>query len=267
MSKKYFSVWVDTLANGSKQYYYVKDTEAQAAITTIQERLSRSTNIVGFTSTALTDGANTQQLTPVFPGSLLKTTGFVTGDLVYYRPAPVDGKTQPTREFICLNVKTSESAQETLIWCEFGSTGSLGLLAFKDSATLSYTPKGNITVNVSTTKGDFVSNITTGAVTEGVNPSIADGFFNAGSPTAVTPGELPTLTCEYDASNESLGLKFTQGTKTAVTPGVAPVLDKSKFNPGSATKVTLPTATKAKAVIDATATASFTGTEETLTAN
>lgn len=262
-NKKYFSVWVDTLANGSQQYYYVKDTDARTAIQTIQERLSRATNIVGFTSTPLTDGATTTTLTPVFSGSLLKTTGFVTGDLVYYRPAT----NQPTREFICLNVKTSETAEASLIWCEFGSTGSLGSLAFKDSVTLEYTPKGRVSLNLTPTKAGFVSKLTSGSVTEGTNPSIADGFLQPGKPTAVTPGNLPTLTCEYNANDESLSLSFNPGTKTSVTPGVAPSLDTTKFNPGSATKVTLPVPTMGQAVTDIAGTATFTGTEESVTAN
>lgn len=266
-NKKYFTAWVDTLASGSQQIYYVKDTDARTAIATIQERLSRATNIVGFTSTHLEDGDTTSQLTPVFDGSLLKTTGFETGDLVYYRPDPVGGVAQPTREFICLNVKTSESAEVSLIWCEFGSTGSLGSLAFKDNVGFTYTPKGSVSLSLTPTKAGFVSKLTSGSVTEGTNPSIADGFLKPGTPTAVTPGDLPTLTCEYNANDESLSLTFNPGTKTAVTPGVAPSLDTTKFNPGSATKVTLPVPTMGQAVTDIAGTATFTGTEESVTAN
>lgn len=262
-NKKYFSVWIDTLASGQKEYYYVKDADARTAIETIQERLSRATNIVGFTSTPLTDGATTTTLTPVFSGSLLKTTGFVTGDLVYYRPAT----NQPTREFVALNVKTSSTGPDSIIWCEFGSTGSLGSLAFKDSVTLEYTPKGSVSLSLTPTKAGFVSKLTSGSVTEGTNPSIADGFLKPGTPTAVTPGNLPTLTCEYNANDESISLTFNPGTKTAVTPGVAPSLDTTKFNPGSATKVTLPVPTMGQAVTDIAGTATFTGTEETVTAN
>ena len=265
--KKYFSVWVDTLANGSQQYYYVKDADARIAISTIQERLSHATNIIGFTSTPLTDGATTSQLTPAFDGSLTKTTGFVTGDLVYYRPAPVNGQIQPTREFICLNVKTSESAETSLIWCEFGSIGSLGSLAFKDNVGVTYTPKGSVTLKLKPTKASFVTKLTAGSVTEGTTPSIADGFLKPGTPTEVTPGDLPTLTCEYNANNESLSLTFDPGTQVAVTPGEAPSLDTSKFNPGSATKVTLPVPTMEQAVTEVAGTATFIGIEETVTAN
>lgn len=264
--KKYFSIWIDTLQGGNRQYYYVKDTEAQAAIAIINQRLSHVTNIIGFTSTQLNDGDTTSTLTPVFDGSLTKTTGFVTGDLVYYRPAAVNGVTQPTHEFICLNVKTSEDAPESLIWCEFGSTGSLGFLAFKDAITLTYTPKGNVSVSLQKSATKVINGLTGGRVTLGTQPAIQDGFLNPGKPTEVLPGNLPTLTCEYDGNEELLSLLFNPGTQPVITPGTAPSLDSSKFQPGTPTKVVLPTPTEVEVLSDVIATGTFTGEEETVNA-
>ena len=266
MAKQYFSVWIDTLSNGDRKYYYVKDSEAQAAIDIINQRLSHATNIVGFTATRLTDGATNSTLEPVFDGSLTKTTGFVTGDLVYYRPAAVGGVPQPTREFICLNVKTSEAAAESLIWCEFGSTGSLGFLAFKDAITLTYTPKGNVSVTLQKSATKVINGLTGGRVTLGTQPSIQDGFLNPGKPTEVLPGDLPTLTCEYDGNEESLSLHFDPGTQPAITPGTAPSLDSSKFQPGTPTEVVLPTTNEVEVLSDVFATATFTGEEESINA-
>ena len=258
-------VYFEYLIDKTGQPVYVRDVDAAAEIASIKERISHSTQIIGFTSTALQDGDTVSTLQPVFTGSLLKTTGFETGDLVYYRPAAVNSVAQATREFICLNVKTSESAEASLIWCEYGSTGSLGSLAFKDNVGFEYTPKGSVAVSLGVTNDEVVGEYTQGKVDPGTNPSIQDGFLNQGKPTEVTPGDLPSFAVEYDATNRCISFAWNPGTKTTVVAGTKPSIDTTKFNPGTPTKVTLPSVTKKQVVIGVgVSNAVFTGTKESI---
>lgn len=257
-------VYFEYLIDKTGQPVYVHDVDAAAEIASIKERISHSTQIIGFTSTSLQDGDTVSTLQPVFNGSLLKTTGFETGDLVYYRPAAVDGVAQATREFICLNVKTSESAEASLIWCEYGSTGSLGSLAFKDNVGFEYTPKGSVSLTLNKTATTVVGSYTQGSVTPGTDPSIQDGFLNQGKPTEVTPGDLPSFAVEYDATNRCISFAWNPGTKTTVVAGTKPSIDKTKFNPGSQTKVTLPQVETKEVIANITGNATFTGTKESV---
>lgn len=72
-------------------------------------------HFVGVTSTALTDGATIATLIAQSSGSLTKTTGFISGDLVFYG----------NKEFIWNGTS----------WTLFGDLGDLGTLAFKNSAS------------------------------------------------------------------------------------------------------------------------------------
>ena len=93
--------------------YYIKDTEAH-------EKLAGLTGAMHFIGTSSTDP--TSETGPTVAGH----TVFAAGDVVVYTPA---GKQE------CEYVYNGSS------WQEFGSTGSLKALAFKDSAS------GNVTVS------------------------------------------------------------------------------------------------------------------------
>ena len=84
------------------------------------DALSGYTSFLGVTTTPLTDGATTNPIT-ISGQPILATTGAITA----YGSA----------EFIW-----NGSA-----WQEFGDLGALGALAYKDSASTTYTPTGNVT--------------------------------------------------------------------------------------------------------------------------
>jgi hypothetical protein len=108
-------------------------------------------------------------------------------------------------------------------WSELGSTGELGLLAFKDSASTTYTPSGSITstpihtdVSATLTKGDYTPAGTNAAssvtLTGGETSKLVTTTIKGVSGTATvhdTPtlskGTLPTLTVTSKTVGTSLG--------------------------------------------------------------
>ena len=110
-----------TLPNGAT--YNIKDSVAREQIATITSGIGGGMNYKGVTTTKLIDGStkttiviNNSNYTPV------------NGDIVIYED----------REFIFATIGSTST------WHEFGSTGSLHALAFKDIATADYTPGGTI---------------------------------------------------------------------------------------------------------------------------
>ena len=156
-----------TLPSGNT--YSFKDQGARDLI----EALSSPTSYLGVTTTEITDGST---VSPITIGD--KTVTPKSGDIVAYGNS----------EFIWSGTEGK--------WREFGSTGSLGDLAFKDSASASYTPAGAVSAPT----------VTVTANTTSVTP-----FGSAGT--------LPSFTASV--SNETLSLAFSAGTLpsagTAVT--------------------------------------------------
>lgn len=105
-----------TLPSGNT--YDIKDAVARDKIAT----LSGAMTYIGETTTELTDGCTTSPIT--ISG---KSVTPKSGDVVIYGNC----------EFIWSDISSS--------WSEFGSTGSLKSLAFKDNASTSYTPAGSVT--------------------------------------------------------------------------------------------------------------------------
>ena len=103
-----------TLPSGTT--YDIKDQGARDMI----EALSGYTVFLGVTTTALTDGSTTNPIT-IGGASITATTGGIA--------------TYQSKEFIW---NGSE-------WQEFGDLSGLGSLAYKNSASGSYTPSGTVT--------------------------------------------------------------------------------------------------------------------------
>lgn len=147
-----------TLPSGST--YNIKDQGARDLISA----LSSPTSYLGITTTAITDGATTS---PITIGD--KSVTPKSGDIVAYGNS----------EFVWSGTENK--------WREFGSTGSLKALAFKDNASTSYTPAGSVSApTVSVT----------------VNTASVKPFDSAGT--------LPSFTATV--SNETLTLGFSAGT-------------------------------------------------------
>ena len=96
----------------------------KAKLDTLISASTHALSFIGFTSTALTDGATTSTLVAAQGKTLTKTTGFTVGDVVFYG----------TKEFIWNGAS----------WTEFGDGSSLRALAFKDSAS------GTVTIPATT---------------------------------------------------------------------------------------------------------------------
>lgn len=172
-----------TLPSGTT--YNIKDEVARRA-------QSGAMHWLGITTTALTDGSSTTTIT--IDNEIVTVGADDAGAVVGY-----DGK-----EFIWSGS----------VWQEFGSTGSLGSLAFKNSAQGSYTPQG-------TCSGTAVTLATT----------------TVNSITAV--GTLPELT--MSVSNETLNISFSQGSlptkggDTTVATGAVSAVTQPTFSGSPAT--------------------------------
>ena len=118
-----------TLPSGST--YNIKDAYARELIESIETSITGAMSYVGTTTTALTDGANTNPITINGASHTAKS-----GDVAIYG----------NKEFVFNGT----------VWNEFGDMGSLRALAFKDTASASYTPEG--TVSQPTFNGATVSN-------------------------------------------------------------------------------------------------------------
>ena len=197
--KKYLSKIVkgtDTL--------WLKDAEARESIEDIYSKISGGLHYLGKSTTLIADGDATgpwviDGVTYVVSNPAAGQKALAAGDIAIYGES----------EFIWSGASGK--------WQEFGSTGSLGALAFKDSASGTYTPAGtNAASTVSftgTADGDFV----TGYNNDGVAPSFVEGTFSAGS--------LPTFQ-EGAFTAASLGTGF-------YTPGTAPSFSEGTFSAGS----------------------------------
>lgn len=106
-----------TLPSGST--YDIKDAAARADIEAIEQAISGGLSFIGETTTALTDGATTNPIT--INGNPVTAKN---GNLVLYGQ----------KEFLFDGTK----------WIEMGDLSLLGALAYKNSASASYTPAGTV---------------------------------------------------------------------------------------------------------------------------
>jgi len=185
--KKYLS----KIVKGSDTLW-LKDAQAWADIAEIRELIAGGTHWIDATTTEISDGSTTN-------------------------PIMVDGKSYTAQAGDIVSYGNMEYIfSKGGVWREFGSTGSLKALAFKDSASGDYTPAGtNAPSAVSFTggtDGDFV----TGYNNDGVAPSFTEGTFSAGSLPSFQEGAFTAA---------SLGTGF-------YTPGTAPSFSEGAFDAG-----------------------------------
>ena len=194
--------------------YDIKDATARDAIASLQGGMK----YLGVTTTALTDGATTNPIT-INSQSVTATTG----NVVIY----------DNKEFVFDGTK----------WDEFGDLSTLGSLAYKNSASGTFTPSGSVTVTEVT---GSVSTLATVGTLPSVNPVVE----------SITPiasvGTLPSSS--YDSATETLSISW--GSLPTTGTAVSAVTDVG-FSAG-----TLPTAGSASVLTGATA--SFSGTQGTI---
>lgn len=194
-----------TLPSGTS--YDLKDAQARSDIADIQAALTGGIHYIGVTTTPLTDGATTN---PITIGGQSYTAE--SGDLAIYG----------SLEFIYTDTDSK--------WHEFGSTGSLKALAFKDSASGSYTPAGavstpTITVTPNTTSISPVSDVGTLPTCE--LPDLSMSVANE------------TLAFSWDAGSFSAGSLPTLGSSQTVVTGISSASSSQPSFTGSPATITV----------------------------
>ena len=163
-----------TLLNGTT--YDLKDAQARNDIEDIKSAIAGGVTFMGETSTALTDGATTN---PITINS--KSVTAIKGYLVVYN----------SKEFVFDGTK----------WIEMGDLSVLGALAYKDSASGSFTPSGSVS------QPTFTGSETTST----------GNFTPAGGVTLSTEATTSTGAVSYISA---IGTKSFSGTAATIKPKV-----------------------------------------------
>lgn len=201
MDKKYLS----KLTVGGQQYD-LKDAEARQSISDIQSSITGAMHYIGTTTSILSDGATTN---PIVIGGENVTAA--AGDVAIYGEM----------EYVFNGTK----------WQEFGSTGSLKALAFKDSATGDVTCAGSNAASAVSFSGTTTETVLKAVDTAAVAPSFTEGAFDAGSLPSFTEGEfsqgtLPSFT-EGAFSQGTLPSLGAATTGSFATEGVTATVDET----------------------------------------
>lgn len=158
--------------------YDIKDAAARHDISMLKGSNTGAMHYAGVTTTALADGSSTS---PIKINNADYTPS--NGDVVIYNSLELVWSTFDNK------------------WHEFGSTGSLKRLAFKDSASASYTPEGSVSAPT----------VSVAVNTASVTP--ISGVGTLPSFTATVADEVLTL-------GFSAGSLPTKGTAVTVATGV-----------------------------------------------
>ena len=248
--KNYFS-FLD-LADGSR--WYVKDAEAQAAIASILEVLQNGSRYIGKFTSAEVGG---ETVTVLHDGDVV--TSITTSTGTYVTGTPGTGEKQLLAGDYCQHEVSGKATTEWM-WNgssidEFGSTSILKALAFKDSASGSYTPAGtNAASEVSftgQTDGDFVTGFDVDPVlpsfSEGAftPASLAEGFYSAGSAAQFSEGAFTPASFQAGFYTEGVAPSFSEGAFTPASlaegfysAGSAPSFKEGSFSAGTLPELT-----------------------------
>ena len=232
--KKYIS----KIVKGSDTLW-IKDAEAQADIEDIKSSITGGMHYLGKSTTAISDGAATgpwviDGVTYIASGTPAEGQKLLAaGDIAIYQEL----------EFIWSGASGK--------WQEFGSTGSLKALAFKDSASGSYTPAGTNAASAVSFTGQTTGSFVTGFDVDPVLPSLGnatDGDFVTGfdtAPVAPSFSEGTFTPAEFQTGFYSAGTAPSLG--EATTGNFNTDAEKSTYNEANET-LTLSAATTAAAV-------------------
>ena len=253
-----------TLPSGAA--YDIKDAQARQDIADIRNAMAGGVNLLGLTTTELTDGATVATITINSADHVA-----VKGDLAVYA----------AKEFIFDGTK----------WLEFGDLGAFKALAYKDQATANYTPAGS--VSQPTFSGDETTSTGKFTPAGNVTMSVGTGTANytpAGSVSKpdvdLTPatddvysitdvGTLPSLSATV--ADENLTLSFnagtlpTKGTAQSVLTGITATLHEAPTFTGIGAELKASfSGTQGDVSVKGTPSGSvtqptFTGTEATIT--
>lgn len=179
-----------TLPSGST--YDLKDAQARQDIQDLQNLASGAMHWLGISSTAITDGG-TQK--PTIDGVQITLGEDDAGAVVGYAE----------REYAWNGAK----------WQEFGSTGSLKALAFKDSATGNFTPAGTVSQPTFTGTSSAVAITATTDANGNYTPSgtVSQPTFTGG--TCAASGSVTA------AGSVSVSTKTTENKTATVAPAAS----------------------------------------------
>lgn len=222
--KKYLS----KLTIGGNQYD-IKDAEARAEIVDIKSSITGAMHYIGVSSTAIADGDSTgpwtiNSKTYIASGTPVEGQVLLTaGDVAVYAPA---GKAE--LEFVWSGTQ----------WQEYGSTGSIKALAFKDSASGDVACAGSNAASAVSFSGTATETVLKAIDSAAVAPSFTEGTFSAGTLPSFTEGSFTPASisegfysagsaASYSHSGFSGGSLGNATTSTFATEGVVTSVDEA----------------------------------------
>lgn len=216
-----------TLPSGTT--YNLKDAQAREDIESIRGAVSGGVSFLGITTTELTDGSTTSTIT--IGGTSVSA---INGALVIYG----------NDEFVWSESDTS--------WHRLGPSGTFRALAYKDSASATYTPAGSVSQPTFTGSSSTVTITSTANSNGNYQPSgtVSKPTFTGSSMTSTgsfTPEGTVTFTNENKTATVS---KASSGTATYTPEGTVAAPTISVKTAGSTETVKNPTSvTVAKTVV------------------
>jgi len=241
-AKKYLS----KIVKGSDTLW-LKDVEARELISDIQSSITGAMHWKGYTTSEIEDGSTTN---PIVIGG--ESVTCVAGDVV----AIQGGTGEADLEFVFSGTK----------WQEYGSTGSLKALAFKDNASATYTPAGTNAASAVTFTGQTDGDFVTGYNNDGVAPSfsegaftpasLAEGFYSAGVAPSFSEGAFTPASLQAGFYSAGTAPSFSEGAFTPASLGTGFYSEGTAPSLGNATTGTFATEGE---------TSTYDETEETLT--
>lgn len=204
--------YLSKLTVGGTQYD-LKDAKAWSDIADIKSSITAAMHWLGYTTTALTDGATTN---PIIIDEESVTAK--AGDVVAV--AGSGSGSAADKEFVFNGTK----------WQEYGSTGSLKALAFKDNATGNVTCAGSNADSAVSFSGTATETVLKGVDDAAVLPSFTEGAFSAGTLPSFTEGAFSAGTLPSFTEGAFTPASLAEGFYSA---GSAATYSHSGFSGGS----------------------------------
>lgn len=206
-----------TLPNGTT--YDLKDAKAREDIAAIEQAIAGGVTFMGETTTALTDGATTNPIT-INGNSVTAIKGYLV--------------VSSSKEFVFDGTK----------WIELGDLDALGALAWKDSASATYTPAGTVSkptftgteANVTITAADNASGNyqpkgTVSQPTFTGSATTSTGNFTPAGNVSVTTNATANKTATVSAASSGTTTYTPGGTVTQPTFSGSAMTSTGDFTP------------------------------------
>lgn len=191
--------------------YDIKDATARTDIADLKTSMSGAMHYIGVAKNAI---STTTAVTTV-----VIDDGTTTGKTVTLKPGDV--VIYDTKEYVW-----SDSDNK---FHEFGSTGSLKALAFKDTASASYTPAGSVSSSFTGTQETISHNITNmGTVSTSATYTPA-GTVEAGSSTGTFVKSYPGTSSKMVKTSVVSGVSHKMASIKSITTHDTPTLNTNKL--------------------------------------